>query len=124
MAKKRLTTVNRHEIVGTVFGSGGKIRTFENGLSIANFRVMTDSFRAAGDGTYERKAEYHNVQVWNNVYDDLYDLICEGNVVMVSGWHGHQNYTEQKTGLVKQFSYILARECSLLIHHTNPEHPQ
>jgi len=111
----RIVTVNRHEIVGVVYGNHGTIKTFGTGKSVANFKLMTDTYAATADGNYERRSEYHNVQVWNSVYDDLYELIVEGNVVMIVGWCSQKMYFDKTAGYEKQFAYTLAKECSLLV---------
>lgn len=103
----RIATINRHTLMGIVT-AGGKITYFANGGSSAGFHIMTDSYKPSGDGGSERFVEYHRVQVTNRVFDDLEDLMTEGNVVFIEG--PKQSYEKNST----RFEYTKAETCSLI----------
>lgn len=93
--------------MGAVAGTG-KITYFANGSSSAGFSIMTDAFKPSADGGSERFVEYHRVQVTSRIFDDLEDLISEGNIVMVEG--PSQSY--EKNGVTVK--YLKAETCSLI----------
>jgi single-stranded DNA-binding protein len=93
--------------MGTV-QSGGKVNYFANGQGKANFFLATDSYKKSGDGGIERVVEYHRVQVDNRQYDDLDELVKEGNIIMVQG--EIRSYT--KDGIITKFTQ--AEKCSLM----------
>jgi hypothetical protein len=78
-------TLNKQILIGPVV-AGGKIYPYGDGSSRATFRIYTDSWKGGGAGSKpERVVEYHYIQVKNTVYDDLYELIEEGNLVLIEG---------------------------------------
>lgn len=93
--------------MGPVVG-GGKITYFDNGGSSAGFNIMTDAYKPSADGGSERFVEYHRVQVTNRVFDDLEELILEGNIVLIEG--PKQSY--EKGG--SRVEYTKATSCSLI----------
>lgn len=104
----KLTTTNIAIVTGPV-AKGGKVSVWEDGNSTATFTIMTDAFKRTIGGGMERILEFHSISVSNDVFDDLYDLIVEGNYVHVVG----QMCSYEKGG--KVFKYIRAKQCSLLI---------
>lgn len=88
--------------------AGGKITYFRNGSSSAAFSIMTDAYKGSADGGSERFVEYHRVQVSNLVFDDLEDLMIEGNIVLVEG--PSQSY--ESKGIT--YKYLKALSCSLI----------
>jgi len=107
-----LKTINQCLIVGLV-QAGGKIKTFEDGSAVANFQVMTQGYKASMDGKSEHTAEYTNIQVYNQVYDDLYSLIIEGNYILVRGPLKTHNYVD-KNKRPRQFIMVMAKDISLM----------
>jgi len=105
----KLTTINIAIISGPVV-KGGKVSVWPDGNSAAFFTVMTDSFRRTMAGGHERIVEYHACRVNNDVFDDLYELVAEGNYVHVSG----DMCSYEKAG--KVYRYVRAEKCSLLIN--------
>ena len=104
----KLTTINISIKAGQV-AKGGKVSVFADGNSAAYFSIMTDSFKRTMGGGLERAMEFHAVSVSNEVFDDLYDLISEGNYVHIVG----EDCSYEKAG--KTVKYIRAKQCSLLI---------
>lgn len=88
--------------------AGGKVTYFANGGSSAAFTIMTDAYKGSADGGSERFVEYHRVQVTNIIFDDLEDLMLEGNIVLVEG--PSQSY--EIKGIV--YKYLKALSCSLI----------
>ncbi len=87
---------------------GGIIKYFDGGSAIANFYVMTHRMRLTAEKTKERKADFHRVQVKNIVFDDLEELIKEGNIVHISG----ESTSYEYNGV--EVKYIKADKCSII----------
>ena len=91
----KLSTTNFSILIGPV-QAGGKVTVFENGTTAATFYIATDSFKGSMDGGVKRVTEYHQISVKSSVFDDLYDLILEGNIVHVQGQHVSYQYKNAK----------------------------
>lgn len=104
----KISTINLSIIFGIV-QAGGKVTVFENGTSVASFYIATDSLKGSPDGGVRRVTEYHQISVKSAVFDDLYDLILEGNLVQVQGQHVSYMFKNTKCWQVQADKVSLLR---------------
>lgn len=117
-AVMKILTSSRHTLIGVV-QKGGQVRTFDKGNAVANFSVMTQGFTNKSDGSSERTVQFHNVQVWNATFDDLYSLIEEGAYVMIIGPMQSYEFKDKKSGDRREFVYTKGMEVSLITKVTD-----
>lgn len=99
-----MPTINKITLIGYV-GAAPEVRTLPSGDLVANFSVATHDRKAAGNGTYEDRTEWHRVSLYRRQAEIARQLLQKGSLVYVEGklrsnvWTDRQGI-ERRTWLV------------------------
>jgi single-strand DNA-binding protein len=99
---------NSVQLIGRL-GADPEVKTFENGKSVANFRLATKETYKNGNGEKVSNTQWHNIVAWNATALFLKDYVGKGDEIALEGKLTHRSY-EDKEGQKKYITEILANE--------------
>lgn len=84
--------INKVILIGNV-GADPVIRCFENGNSVAKFRLVTTERYKDKDGNTRELNEWHNVEAWNQPAKIIDQYVRKGDRLYVEGNLHYEEYT-------------------------------
>ncbi|MBK8258619.1 MAG: single-stranded DNA-binding protein [Polyangiaceae bacterium] len=76
--------MNRVTLFGNV-GQDPELRKTTSGVTVMNFRLATNSFRQAKDGSFEQHTEWHRIAVFGKRAEGLAKVLKKGSLLLVEG---------------------------------------
>lgn len=104
--------VNKVFLIGNV-GADPVIRCFDNGNSVAKFRLVTTERYKDKDGNKREINEWHNVEAWGQPASIIDQYVRKGDRLFVEGSIHYEEYTDNNN--VKKYqTTIRLRDLKLL----------
>lgn len=105
-------SVNRVILLGNV-GNDPDIRTLENNVKVASFRLATSERYTDRNGEQHENTEWHQVSAWNKTADIVERFVKKGGQLYVEGKIRTRKWTD-KDGNERYSTEILAEGIQLL----------
>ncbi len=99
---------NSVQLIGRL-GIDPEVKTFDNGKSVAKFRLATKETYKNGNGEKVTNTQWHNIVAWNATAIFLKDYVSKGDEIALEGRLIHRSY-EDKEGQKKYITEIVANE--------------
>ena len=113
--------INKVILIGNV-GADPVIRCFENGNSVAKFRLVTTERYKDKEGNTRELNEWHNVEAWNQPAKIIDQYVRKGDRLYVEGNLHYEEYTGNDN--VKRTQTIIRLQVvKLLTPRTKEEQP-
>lgn len=114
--------VNKVFLIGNV-GADPVIRCFDNGNSVAKFRLVTTERYKDKDGNKREINEWHNVEAWGQPASIIDQYVRKGDRLFVEGSIHYEEYTDNNN--VKKYqTTIRLRDLKLLTPKQKQESEQ
>lgn len=105
-------SVNKVILLGNV-GNDPDIRTLENNVKVASFRLATSERYTDRNGEQHENTEWHQVSAWNKTADIVERFVKKGGQLYVEGKIRTRKWTD-KDGNERYSTEILAEGIQLL----------
>jgi single-strand DNA-binding protein len=103
-----MKTQNFVQLIGYL-GDNPVMKTAANGSRLARFRVATDYFRRAQDGTIVKKTTWHHVLAWDFLAEKVPDNFIKGTHILVQGELRNRTF-KNKDGVLTHITEIHASQ--------------
>lgn len=103
---------NKVILIGRV-GADPTIRCFENGNSVAKFRMVTSEKYKDKDGTLRELSEWHTIEAWGKPASIIDQYVRKGDRLYIEGQIHYEEYTD-KGGVTRYQTIIRLREIEML----------
>lgn len=90
-----MSSVNKVILIGNV-GADPELRFLPNGNAVLNFRMATTEKWTDRDGQRQEKTEWHRVQQWGKLAEQVHALIFKGCKVYVEGKLQSREYEDRQ----------------------------
>lgn len=114
--------INKVFLIGNV-GADPTIRCFENGNSVAKFRLVTTEKYKDKDGTLRELNEWHNIEAWGRPASIIDQYVRKGDRLYIEGQLHYEEYTD-KQNITRYQTIVRLREIKLLTAKPKQEQAQ
>lgn len=106
-------SVNKAIIVGNL-GQDPELRHTNSGNPVTNFTVATNRQWTSSDGTKNEDTEWHRVVAFGRLAEICEQYLQKGRKVYVEGRIQTRSWEDEKTGMKRYMTEIIAREMVIL----------
>ena len=114
--------INEVTLIGNV-GADPTIRCFENGNSVAKFRLVTSERYKDKDGNARELNEWHTVEAWGKPAAIIDQYVRKGDRLYVKGSIHYEEYSD-RDNIKRTQTIIRLQGVKLLTPRTKEEQPQ
>jgi single-strand DNA-binding protein len=107
-----MSGVNKVILIGHL-GKDPEVRSFESGVSKANFSMATsESYKDKNTGERKEVTEWHNVVLWRGLADVAAKYLHKGDLVYIEGKMKTRSY--EKDGATRYITEVVADNMTML----------
>lgn len=108
-----MSGVNKAILLGNL-GADPEVRTLENGVKVANFRIATsESYKDRNTGERITRTEWHNIVLWRGLAEVAERFLHKGDQIFVEGKLQTRTY-QDKDGQNRYVTEVVANEMTML----------
>jgi single-strand DNA-binding protein len=106
--------VNKVILVGNL-GSDPELKYTPSGVAVCEFSIATsESWTDKQDGSKKEETEWHNIKVWNKLAEICGKYLVKGRQVFVEGKLETRSWDDEKAGVKRYKTEIVARDVQFL----------
>jgi single-strand DNA-binding protein len=107
-----MSGVNKVILIGHL-GKDPEVRSFESGVSKANFSMATsESYKDKNTGERKEVTEWHNVVLWRGLADVAAKYLHKGDLVYIEGKLKTRSW--EKDGITRYITEVVADNMTML----------
>lgn len=107
-----MASVNKVILIGRL-GIDPEVKTLENGVKVATFRMATSEKYKDREGQLKETTEWHNIELWRGLAEVTEKYLRKGGQVYIEGRLRTRKWTD-KAGADRYTTEIVAQEMTLL----------
>lgn len=106
-------SINKAIVVGNL-GQDPELRQTASGSAVTNFSVATNRQWTGSDGTKNEETEWHRIVAFGRLAEICNEYLRKGKKVYVEGRIQTRSWDDEKTGMKRYMTEIVAREMVIL----------
>ncbi len=113
-----MASLNRATLIGHI-GQDPELKSTTNGTAVLNFNMATDDGYFDKNNNWVERTEWHRIVVFGDTAERLASRLYRGGFVYVEGRLQTRKWEDEKAGVTRSITEIIARAVKVLDKRSN-----